>query len=74
MAAGSSSDGLIAVVDDFYFSVLAHGRNGDDNDDGDELFPISDEKYTAELQLKEVIMSCRIVLGPTTSQQHGSCR
>ena len=44
MAAGSSSDGgLIAVVDDFYFSVLAHGRNDDDTVE-DELFPISDKK------------------------------
>ncbi|PAN35655.1 hypothetical protein PAHAL_6G223500 [Panicum hallii] len=62
MAAGSSSDGLIAVVDDFYFSVLAHGRNDDDEDEagGDELFPISDEKYAAELQLQEVIMSSAV--------------
>ncbi|RLN04739.1 hypothetical protein C2845_PM13G19000 [Panicum miliaceum] len=58
-AAGSSSDGLIAVVDDFYFSVLAHGRN-DDDAGGGELIPISDEKYAAELQLQEVIMSSAV--------------
>ncbi|RCV31345.1 hypothetical protein SETIT_6G169400v2 [Setaria italica] len=57
MAAGSSSAGLVGEVDDFYFSVLAHGRNDDDDD---ELFPISDEKYAAELQLQEVIMSSAV--------------
>ncbi|CAO2188433.1 unnamed protein product [Urochloa humidicola] len=61
MAAESSSAGLLAEVDDFYFSVLAHGRNDDDVDIGDdELFPISDEKYAAELQLQEVIMSSAV--------------
>ncbi|KAG8047614.1 hypothetical protein GUJ93_ZPchr0008g11555 [Zizania palustris] len=58
MASGSSSNAdLNAIVDDFYFSVLSHGRN-DEADGGDgELFPISDEKYASELQLQEVIMS-----------------
>ncbi|OEL19676.1 hypothetical protein BAE44_0019305 [Dichanthelium oligosanthes] len=61
MAAGSSSDGLLAVVDDFYFSVLTHGRNdADDAGDDDELFPISDEKYAAELQMQEVIISSAV--------------
>ncbi|KAG2584266.1 probable E3 ubiquitin-protein ligase RNF217 [Panicum virgatum] len=64
MAAGSSSDGgLIAGVDDFYFSVLAHGRNDDDTVK-DELFPISDKKYAAELQLQEVIMSSAVATIP----------
>ncbi|KAJ1268692.1 hypothetical protein BS78_07G154400 [Paspalum vaginatum] len=57
MAAGSSSDALVALVDDFYFSVLTHGRNDADAAGDDELFPISDEKYAAELQLQEVILS-----------------
>ncbi|CAL5005921.1 unnamed protein product [Urochloa decumbens] len=60
MAAESSSAGLLAEVDDFYFSVLAHGRNDDDDIGVDELFPISDEKYAAELQLQEVIMSSAV--------------
>ncbi|KAL6868122.1 hypothetical protein ACP4OV_014967 [Aristida adscensionis] len=54
MAAGSS-----CLVDDFYFSALAHGRSDGDDDDG-ELFPISDEKYATELQLQEVIMSSAV--------------
>nr|CAB3481122.1 unnamed protein product [Digitaria exilis] len=63
MAAGSSSSAsLVAVVDDFYFSVLAHGRNDDDHAGDNELFPISDEKYAAELQLQEVIMSSSAVV------------
>ncbi|CAO2206908.1 unnamed protein product [Urochloa humidicola] len=61
MAAGSSSAGLlVAEVNDFYFSVLAHGRNDHDDIGDDELFPISDEKYAAELQLQEVIMSSAV--------------
>ena len=63
MAAGSSSDGLITVVDDFYFSLLAHGRNDGDTVE-DELFPISDKKYAAELQLQEVIMSSAVATIP----------
>lgn len=68
MASGSSSSNdaaadLTVLVDDFYFSVLSHGRNDDDDaadgDDG-ELFPISDEKYASELQLQEVIMSSSV--------------
>lgn len=68
MASGSSSSNdaaadLTVLVDDFYFSVLSHGRNDDDDSaDGDdgELFPISDEKYASELQLQEVIMSSSV--------------
>ncbi|CAO2169278.1 unnamed protein product [Urochloa humidicola] len=71
MAAGSSSAGLlVAEVDDFYFSALAHGRNDDDGDIfDDELFPISDEKYAAELQLQEVIMSSAVAAtaGPSSA-------
>jgi E3 ubiquitin-protein ligase RNF144 len=67
MAAGSSSAGVVVggEVDDFYFSVLAHGRNDDDDDD--ELFPISDEKYAAELQLQEVIMSSAVAANAGSS-------
>ncbi|XP_040383067.1 probable E3 ubiquitin-protein ligase RNF217 [Oryza brachyantha] len=65
MASGSSGSGaaadLTVLVDDFYFSVLSHGRNDGDIDD-DELFPISDEKYASELQLQEVIMSSSAVV------------
>ncbi|WVZ92638.1 hypothetical protein U9M48_038687 [Paspalum notatum var. saurae] len=64
MAAGSSSDALVALVDDIYFSVLAHGRNDADDD---ELFPISDEKYAAELQLQEVILSSAIAAAARSS-------
>ncbi|EOY27376.1 RING/U-box superfamily protein [Theobroma cacao] len=39
------------LSDDFYFSAL--------NDD-EEVFPLSDEKYTFELQLQEVLMSSAI--------------
>ncbi|XP_008678484.1 probable E3 ubiquitin-protein ligase RNF217 [Zea mays] len=61
MAAGSSNGAaLVAIVDDFYFSVLAHGRNDDSAAGDDVLFPISDEKYATELQLQEVIMSSAI--------------
>jgi len=62
MAAGSSSSSVsfVAIVDDFYFSVLAHGRNDGGAAGDDELFPISDEKYATELQLQEVIMSSAI--------------
>ncbi|KAF0894130.1 hypothetical protein E2562_034698 [Oryza meyeriana var. granulata] len=69
MASGSSSSNaadLTVLVDDFYFSVLSHGRNDDvDGDDDDELFPISDEKYASELQLQEVIMSSSAVVAGT---------
>lgn len=54
MASESSNANLTGLVDDDYFSTLAHGRS---DADADELFPISDEKYAAELQLQEVIMS-----------------
>ncbi|GJN16073.1 hypothetical protein PR202_gb03023 [Eleusine coracana subsp. coracana] len=62
MEAGSSSSSggggdLTGLVDEFYFSALAHGRNDADAAGDDELFPISDEKYAAELQLQEVILS-----------------
>lgn len=62
MAAGSSSSStaLVGIVDDFYFSVLAHGRNDAGAAGDDELFPISDEKYATELQLQEVMMSSAI--------------
>ncbi|TVU05661.1 hypothetical protein EJB05_48832, partial [Eragrostis curvula] len=63
MAAGPSrvADDLTGLVDEFYFSALAHGRNDDADAAGDdELFPISDDKYAAELQLQEVIMSSAI--------------
>ncbi|CAM0947208.1 unnamed protein product [Alopecurus aequalis] len=58
MAAESSNPDLTVLVDDFYFSALAHAQNDVAGDD--ELFPISDEKYAAELQLQEVIMSSAI--------------
>jgi E3 ubiquitin-protein ligase RNF144 len=57
MAAESCNPDLAGLVDDFYFSALAHAQNVADDD---ELFPISDEKYAAELQLQEVIMSSAI--------------
>ncbi|KAM0923493.1 hypothetical protein ACQ4PT_005512 [Festuca glaucescens] len=60
MAAESCNPDLTGVVDDFYFSALAHARNDADVAEDDELFPISDEKYAAELQLQEVIMSSAI--------------
>ncbi|KAF8769398.1 hypothetical protein HU200_006589 [Digitaria exilis] len=75
MAAGSSSSaGLVAVVDDFYISVLAHGRNDDGHAGDDELFPISDEKYAAELQLQEVIMSSSAVATTAESSAAASPR
>ncbi|XP_062193131.1 E3 ubiquitin-protein ligase RSL1-like [Phragmites australis] len=64
MAAGSSNAGL---VDDFYFAALAHGRNDADASGDDELFPISDEKYAAELQLQEVIMSSALAATASSS-------
>ncbi|WRX27271.1 IBR domain - like 9 [Theobroma cacao] len=59
------------LSDDFYFSAL--------NDD-EEVFPLSDEKYTFELQLQEVLMSSaissRVPTGSTDLQmfQHFNSR
>lgn len=47
MAESSTSNNLL-LVDDFYFSALC---------DGEEVFPISDEKYAQELQFQEVLVS-----------------
>ncbi|GJN03670.1 hypothetical protein PR202_ga21141 [Eleusine coracana subsp. coracana] len=69
MEAGSSSSSgggeLTGLVDEFYFSALAHGRNDADAAGDDELFPISDEKYAAELQLQEVILSSAVAATST---------
>ncbi|KAL6661593.1 hypothetical protein ACP70R_000977 [Stipagrostis hirtigluma subsp. patula] len=68
MAAGPSTAGLTGLVDDLYFAALAHGCNDAEAADGDdELFPISDEKYAAELQLQEVIMSSAVGAATATS-------
>ncbi|VAH53528.1 E3 ubiquitin-protein ligase RNF144A-like [Triticum dicoccoides] len=61
---------LTGLVDDFYFSALTHAQNDADagEDQDDDLFPISDEKYAAELQLQEVIMSSAIAAAATSAR------
>ncbi|KAF7004507.1 hypothetical protein CFC21_019714 [Triticum aestivum] len=59
---------LTGLVDDFYFSALTHAQNDADAAEDDELFPISDEKYAAELQLQEVIMSSAIAAAATSAR------
>uniref|UniRef100_A0A453DAR1 RBR-type E3 ubiquitin transferase n=1 Tax=Aegilops tauschii subsp. strangulata TaxID=200361 RepID=A0A453DAR1_AEGTS len=63
---------LTGLVDDFYFSALTHAQNDADAAEDDELFPISDEKYAAELQLQEVIMSSAIAAAATSFPAHRS--
>lgn len=63
----------VQFVDDFYFSAIS-------NNDEDEVYPISDEKYAEELQLQEALMGSVMVshvpnttiLMPLTIQEPGS--
>jgi len=50
MASTSTSDSRL-LIDDYYFSALC---------DDEKVFPISDEKYTQELQLEKALMSSAI--------------
>ncbi|KAA8542026.1 hypothetical protein F0562_023178 [Nyssa sinensis] len=62
MAKESTSDYLF--VDDLYFSALFTENNEED----DQVFPISDAKYAEELQLQEVLMASMINAPPITTQ------
>ncbi|KAG6516078.1 E3 ubiquitin-protein ligase RNF144A-like [Zingiber officinale] len=58
MEAEQFSD-LIHLVDDSYFSALSSA--------GEELFPISDEKYAEQLQFQEVLISASQMARPPAS-------